>query len=329
MIKLANYIFSRIPQVEIGVRISYWKSELIHKYMQKFKRTKVKGVDSSKESAEGSCNVEVSLCDIEKELIKHGVNKGDILIVHSSMQKLSCTGAKPSEVIDMLLRIVGDDGTLVMPAIPKYKEAASLASGIDRISVDLSEEIWTYDVKKTPPWTGAIPYKLMKTEGARRGRHPLNTVVAKGRHVDEMFARELKTPQSLPCGPDSPWAYCAKHNAKIVALGVDLAHSLTMIHVAEDCYESEWPVNNWYRNRKFLVVDKGEEQTVEVRERHPKWAMHYSERKLDHDLAKNKISFKSTVGNIAITSVGSEALLTFLNCRKSKGYPYYLWRSTQ
>lgn len=329
MIKLANYIFSKLPQVEIAVRVAYWKSDLVHSYMQRFKRRSTKSDEASNASLERSNKPNVALREVESELIKHGVEKGSILIVHSSMQKLSRTGATPSEIIDMLLNLVGEAGTLVMPAIPKYKEAASLAAGIDRVSVDLSEEVWTYNVKKTPPWTGALPYKLMKTEGARRGRHPLNTVVAKGFHVSEMFARELSVPHSLPCGPESPWAYCAKHNAKVVALGVDLAHSLTMIHVAEDCYESEWPVKNWYRNRKFLVVDHEQEQIVEVRERHPKWAMHYSERKLDHDLARHGISCKTMVGDIAITSVDSEALLRFLNCRKAKGYPYYLWSMSQ
>ena len=34
----------------------------------------------------------------------------------------------------------------------------------------------------------------------------------------------------------------AKHGAKIVAMGADLAHSLTMIHLAEDLKGNDWPV---------------------------------------------------------------------------------------
>ena len=324
MNKLASYVFSRIPHLEIGVRVAYWRSERIHKYLQKFKQSPSSSKNRVLSGDVSQRKSVITLGDLEKEIRSHSIKEGDILIVHSSMQRLSCTGASPSEIIKLLLRIVGDTGTLVMPAIPKYKEAEVVASGIARVTADVSSEVWTYDVKKTPPWTGILPLKLMNTEGARRGRHPLNTVVAKGYHVNEMFGKELQTPMSTPCGPDSPWAYCAEHNAKVLALGVDLAHSLTMIHVAEDCYESTWPIKNWYRHRSFQVIDDDKQETVVVRERHPKWAMHYCERKLDYDLERNNVSRKTMIGDIDITSVDSKNLLNYLNGKKRTGYPYYL-----
>lgn len=322
MVRFIDYLFSRIPHLEIMARIIYWRYEWFHSFSQRVKSQKNRHAKPSSTYDQGGNTA--SLLDVENELRKHGVTTGDILVVHSSMQSLACTGASTGEVIDMLLRVIGESGTLVMPAIPKYKEAAVVASGVARITADLTDEVWTYDVQKTVPWTGALPYKLMKTPGARRGRHPLNTIVAKGFHVNEMFALELNSSHSTPCGPESAWAFCAKHNAKIVALGCDLAHSLTMIHVAEDCHEQDWPVAGWYRERTFLVKDEEVKTKVIVRERHPKWAMHYCERKLDFDLRRNNISKASKIGNITVTSVDSAPLLKFLEDKRSKAYPYYL-----
>lgn len=318
MIKFIHYLFARAPYIEIIIRLAYWRFTWVHSILTKFNKLYQHDI-----TARQSLTPNVSLSQLEIELREHGIGVGDILIVHSSMKSLSKTGATPSQIIEMLVNLLGNTGTLVMPAIPKYAEAIT---GIARIDSDLSSDIWTYDVQKTPPWTGAIPYKLMKTVGARRSRHPLNTVVAIGCHVDDMFSRELSRENSTPCGLDSSWAYCAQKNAKIVALGVDLAHSLTMIHVAVDSYEESWPIPGWYRNRQFNIKDNGTEKIVTVRERHPKWAMYYAERKLDRDLKNNGIAKSTKIGSISVISLESGSLLDFLNARKSTGYPYYLWR---
>lgn len=318
MLKFVYYFFARFPYLEVIARVLYWKSAWMHSLLSAlFKRKKSVAKKGTFSSSPG-----VSLELLEKELTDHGIGLGDILIVHSSMRSLVCTGSTPSQIIGMLIRVVGPTGTLVMPAIPKYDENVT---GLDRINADLSDLVLLYDVQKTPPWTGILPHTLMKIPKSRRGKHPLNTVVAYGAHVDDIFCGELLENYSTPCGPNSAWAYCAGKNAKIIALGVDLAHSLTMIHVAEDSYENDWPIPGWYRYRKFIVRDNGFEEVVNVRERHPKWAMFYAERKLDYDLSRNNISKKSYVGPIAVTSLESARLLEFLNKRKTSGYPFYLW----
>ena len=324
MIKKVYKIFSQVPQLEVGARLLYWKNPTLNALFKRLSH-------SSKKSAAITDKLinevnPITLYELATAIREHGVKSGDILIVHSSMQSLAPTGAAPSEIIDLLLDIVGDDGTLVMPAIPKYREAST---GTERITQDLSETTWTYDVQRTPPWTGALPHKLMRRPGAIRSRFPLNTVVAFGKHAQAMMAHELDAPNSTACGPNSAWAYCAEHNAKILMLGVDLAHSLTMIHVAEDCHENSWPISNWYRPRQFLVKDQGSETLVKVRERHPKWAMHYGERKLNTDLLREKVARKTQYKSLSIVSTESQALLRFLADRRRSGYPYFFWSISQ
>ncbi|WP_218509427.1 AAC(3) family N-acetyltransferase [Variovorax sp. dw_308] len=324
MIRTVKWIFSQVPQLEVGVRVLYWKYPAVNSLIKRVTRKSAKGAVTA------ACLVDrekpITLPALSEAIREHGVARGDILIVHSSMQSLAPTGATPGEIIDLLLDVVGDDGTLVMPAIPKYREAPI---GTERISQDLSQSVWTYDVQRTPPWTGALPHKLMKRPGAVRSRFPLNTVVAFGQHARAMMAHELGTPDSTPCGPNSAWAYCAKHNAKILMLGVDLAHSLTMIHVAEDCQEDNWPIAGWYRSRQFLVKYQGSEMLVNVRERHPKWAMYYGERKLNADLLHSGVARETRLESLPIISLESRALLRFLGDRRSRGYPYFLWSMSQ
>lgn len=323
MLRHIRSAFAQIPQLEVGVRLLYWKVPLFQSLVKRvFGRSNTPAADAKAITAEAP----VSLGDLANEIRRHGISTGDILIVHSSMQSLACTGASPAQVIEMLLGIVGSEGTLVMPAIPRYREAPQ---STDRLTRDVSKETWIYDVQRTPPWTGALPHKLMKTAGAVRSRFPLNTVVALGKHAATMMERELETPGALPCGPQSAWAYCANHGAKILMLGVDLAHSLTMIHVAEDCHEADWPIKGWYRSRQFLVKDSGTEELVNVRERHPKWAIHYGERKLDTDLLSYGIAKRTMAGTISITSLDASALLQYLGSRRDSGYPYFLWKIAQ
>lgn len=324
MIKVVKKVFSQIPQLEVGIRILYWKYPLVNSLIKRItrKRSKSPAITTNPGKVERS----FSLQDLADAIGKHGIGHGDILIVHSSMQSLAPTGATPAQVIDMLCDVLGPNGTLVMPSIPKYREAST---GTDRLTQDLSKTVWTYDVQRTPPWTGAIPHQLMKTPGAIRSRFPLNTVVALGSHARAMMEHELDAPDATPCGPSSAWAYCANHNAKILMLGVDLAHSLTMIHVAEDCYQDTWPVTDWYRPRQFLIKDNGEETLVRVRERHPKWAMHYGERKLNDDLLRSGVAQQTRLGPLPIISLESQALLGFLRSRAPSGYPYFLWTLSQ
>ena len=44
-----------------------------------------------------------------------GINKGDTLLVHSSLRSLG--GAKPEEVIEGLRDALGEEGTLVFPTL--------------------------------------------------------------------------------------------------------------------------------------------------------------------------------------------------------------------
>ncbi len=307
------------PYVEVLVRKAYWSNSGMNSAAQKLQQKLQRQTHQSERPATSV----VRFDDILAFLESSGVSPGGVLVVHSSMAELGKTNLTATSIIDRLREFIGPQGTLAMPAIPRY-EAEPV--GIERITADLSATEMTYDVKRTLPWTGALPLKLMLRKDSIRSSHPLNSMVALGPFAEEMMSRNLVGDRPLPCGENSSWNFCLQKGAKIVFLGVDVAHSLTMIHVAEDAYVDDWPIPNWYRDRIFRVLDKSGEHKCVVRERHPKWAMHYAERTLARDLLRFGIQKSIVAGGIDVAVIDAQELLAFLNGRKSAGYPYYMWK---
>lgn len=300
------------PYLEVAVRRIYWSNASLINLATKInlrKEVKTKIVD------------ETSLDNILEFLASNGVGSGALIVVHSSAEALKPTGKTPNQIIDELLALVGSTGTLAMPAFPKYKDQPT---GIDRMTSKVDNLVLEYNVKKSIPWTGLLPYKLMRYPGAVRSLHPLNTMVAIGPLAETMMANNLLGEKPLPCGSNSSWNFCATHGAKIIALGVDLAHSLTMIHVAEDSYEETWPIDGWYRDRKFIIVDNDCKREVVVKERHPKWAMHFAERTLSKDLKREKLLASREINGILVEILDAGKLIEFLNGRKKSAYPYFM-----
>jgi aminoglycoside 3-N-acetyltransferase len=309
-------IFELLPSAEVFSRNVYWRLAWLQEFVSK--ATKGKSTSAPKSSFSGT--------DLLTALRQVGIKEDDVIIVHSNMKELSSSGLNPTEIIHLLTHVLCPKGTLACPTFPLY---AKEPQGTAKLTKDLSNQEFVYDVQKTRPWTGELGRALMKTPGARRSIHPLNTITAYGAAVDRIFENETIDTLDLPCGPNSTWASLCQMNAKVIMLGVDLTHSLTMIHVAEDCYESEWPVKGWYRERLFKIKNQGSENLVTVRERHPKWAMSYAERKLSRDLFANGVAQKFSVGSLKVVVVESKNLIEFLRSKKKQAYPYYhTWLSS-
>jgi aminoglycoside N3'-acetyltransferase len=309
---LVSNILGWSPYLEVLVRRIYWNSP---------KLVELASSRSPRRPRPAAPAGEHTFDRIEGFLREAGIGAGDLIVVHSSAEALKPTGLGPSKIVDRMLALAGPSGTVAMPAFPRYDAEPQ---GIARMTADVSGLVLEYNVKRSIPWTGAVPLKLMQRSGSVRSAHPLNTMVARGPLARPMMEKNLEGDRPLPCGPNSSWKFCLDHGARIIALGVDMAHSLTMIHVAEDCHEDAWPVAGWYRERRFVVVEGDARREVLVRERHPRWAMHYAERTLSRDLTKRGIMRGATIDGIRVEVLEAKALMFFLESRKATGYPYYM-----
>jgi len=258
---------------------------------------------------------------IVKNLRNRGIKNGQILIVHSSYDLLENSGLLPEEINAQLLELVGVEGTLVMPAIRKYKEEGKTN---EYLTKNLDDIICTYDVKKSKVTSGFLPFMLMQRPDSIISRFPLNPIVAVGKHAGKMMQNNLEGINPSPHGPNSSWKFCVDNNAVVVGLGVDMPHFLTIMHVNEDC-DKDWPIDNWYRKRKFEIIDKDFNIKKEVLERRPRWGTYYfAENKFKKDLVSNDILKIETVEGLEISMIESNKLIKFLHNHPHKGYPYYI-----
>lgn len=164
----------------------------------------------------------------------------------------------------------------------------------------------------------------MQRDDSFVSRFPLNPVVAVGKHAKKMIKKNLEGNEPTPHGPNSAWKYCLDNNAIIIGLGVDMPHFLTMTHVNEECSEG-WPIKNWYRKRKFVIIDKDFKIQKEVLERKPIWGTIYlAENKYRKDLIRNNILKIETVEGLKISRIESDQLIHYLHNHSHKGFPYYV-----
>lgn len=118
--------------------------------------------------------------DIKEALRKLGLGEGDIVGVHSSLSSLGYVEGGADAVIDALLEVVGEAGSVVMPTystnrrrLPKSEEEAALG-------VTWKYKVLPFDPETTPCWTGAIPETFRKRPQALRGSDPAHSLAAVG-----------------------------------------------------------------------------------------------------------------------------------------------------
>ena len=312
---MLNKILGVFPLLEVIVRISYWKFRTLHSIAQKVVSQK-KAPSTKRVVSYGH-----DFSGVLKKLEDMGIENGDTIIVHSAYGKLKNFGLSPQEVIDALIKLVGEAGNIIMPAIPILKGQPKL---LDRFRLSNYTKVPLYDVKKSKCWTGLLAQTLLKMPGARRSRSPLNSMVVFGADASELVRNDLFSKDSLPCGDGSVLAISLKHNAKMVFLGVDEVHNMTMIHVVEDLYINDWPINNWFWKRPFEIVDGEYHETVVLAERNPFWALFYAERRFSRDLIKDGIVRRSFIGDVSVSVCENTKLVSYLRCKNINGYPYYI-----
>ena len=231
-------IMEQIPQLEVWARI-------VAGYMTGIKEIYKKNNVKKKKHIGNAPQVHKNvLIDYLKAL---KIQKGDILIVHSSLRPLKCFGMAPTEIIEELLKLVGDEGTLVMPAFCKYNE---------HIKGKFAEESVTefvYNVQESPAWTGVISDTFWRREDVIRSRYPDNPLAATGSCAREIFMQEAQG--DLAHGRYSSWKFCSDKHAKVLFLGIPAFNSITEIHLAEDLLDDRWPVKGWFKECHYKIID--------------------------------------------------------------------------
>ncbi|NLB82598.1 MAG: hypothetical protein GX800_13545, partial [Clostridiaceae bacterium] len=136
---------------------------------------------------------------IVKALQDVGIVSGDLLLFHSSKSAIGCIEGGDDTVIDALLEVVGEYGTILMPAFTRPYIAFD-----GRINKSRNFRPFNpLDLKNTENiTTGSIPKTLLSHPGAVRSRHSTHSWVGIGLRAEECISKhELFDP---PASKDSP-----------------------------------------------------------------------------------------------------------------------------
>ncbi|WP_307835202.1 AAC(3) family N-acetyltransferase [Streptomyces adelaidensis] len=173
------------------------------------------------------------LSRFQDTLAELGVRRGQVLVAHSS---LSGSGLSPTAVRDALLRALGPDGTLVVPAFTPEnsdtsREYRDRTEGMtERQRAEFRASMPPFDPVSTPcPTMGALAECVRTTPGAVRSVHPQTSFAGLGPR-----AAELLTGHDPHChlGERSPLAGLYEADARILLLRVGFS-VCTAFHLAE------------------------------------------------------------------------------------------------
>lgn len=159
---------------------------------------------------------------ISNQLAELGIEKGNTVLVHSSLKSLGGEVA-PLQVIDALSAALGNDGTLVLPAL-SY--------------LHCNKNNPVFDYYKTPSNVGVVAETFRTgVTGVVRSLCPTHSCCAFG--AKAKFITEGHILDSTPCGHNSPFKRVMDLGGKILFLGCGMRPNTSM-HAIEELFEPDY-----------------------------------------------------------------------------------------
>ena len=182
---------------------------------------------------DGSSMKTVIKSEIAAALRTVGLQRGDAVMVHTSLGKIGyvCGGAQA--VIEALIETVGEEGTVMMPtqSWKNLDPETGVHWDADETDWNRIRENWpAYDKNITPTNTmGAVAEMFRSWPGTVRSDHPARSVAAWGRHAEYLTkGHDL----SDIFGDASPIGKLYGLNGKVLLIGVDYDKN-TSLHLAD------------------------------------------------------------------------------------------------
>lgn len=204
----------------------YIKKLVPEKYKKLMRKNEAKKLKEYTESLQKLSEEEFRLIIIDKL----GIRAGDTVFIHSANTGLNLDFSS-FNILNILLDIVGPDGTVLFPAYPKKNSYDFLCSN----------EI--FDLKKSATYTGLLNEMARRHKSSFRSLHPTKSVVAIGANAKGLISGHNKSP--YPYDIDSPYYKITKVGAKIIGLGVE-SNYLSCVHCADDLMKEKFPVKVYH-----------------------------------------------------------------------------------
>jgi aminoglycoside 3-N-acetyltransferase len=173
---------------------------------------------------------------LARDLRRLGLAEGDLVCVHSSLSGVGYLVRGADTVIDALLAVVGERGTVMMPTF----------CGGDSTYRYVSAGPPPFDPEGSPITTGALPDRFRRCLGVRRSLHPTHSVAARGPLAERLIAGHERS--ATPFGDGTPYARLEELGGKVLLLN---SNANSLMHRAQE--EMDWP-NHYRPGRVALQV---------------------------------------------------------------------------
>ena len=181
----------------------------------------------------------INLNDVYTSLKEMGIENGDTIMVHSSLSYLN---ASAEEVIEMLKKLVGRDGNILMPTHPKLEKTEQ---GID-----------SYNSKTSKSTVGYLTEYFRNMPDVKRSLHPFSSVAVWGKDSDFFLEGNCDGDAPLPHGINSSYYKFAQKNGKTVCIGVTAKNRGTIKHVPEEIIDENLPLDIFEEIEVYLEDSK-------------------------------------------------------------------------
>jgi aminoglycoside 3-N-acetyltransferase len=142
-----------------------------------------------------------------------GVDSGDTLLVHSSYKSFGGVDGGPQTVIDALLEVLGEEGTLLMPTFN-----FDFCKGAD------------WDVRETPSQMGFMTNLVRTDPRAKRVFHPIYSFAVIGKYAEDFGNLRYKSSYAKI----SAFGKLRELDGKIMVVGLSYNDSMTFFHHIEE-----------------------------------------------------------------------------------------------
>lgn len=170
------------------------------------------------------------------DILNIGVKKGDVLLVHSSFKALKTKTLTPSLIIDAFLEVLGEEGTLIMPAL-----------SYDKVNKD--NPYFSYH--DTKACTGIISETFRNKPGVRRSLNPIHSFSVYGKLRDELTSKHQNDSKTL--WYNSPIYLMLTYQPKLLMLGCKLLPN-TFMHLVENLAYLPYRETKYVVN--FAIIDQ-------------------------------------------------------------------------
>jgi aminoglycoside 3-N-acetyltransferase len=222
----------------------------------------------------------------KQTLVQHlkqiGLQSGDSVLVHSSLSKIGFINGGSKTVVDALLEVLGDQGTLLFPSFP--------AVGKNKLYLD---EHPVFDIKNTPSQMGSITEYFRTMKGVLRSFHPTDAVCAIGPLAH--YYTDTHYGQITPYTNFSPFKKLCDQHGKILMLGTHLS-SCSNFHSLEDAVDFKYPVYDKKIYAIKMIDGNGKESIMKTKVHDPAYSSKRDCNAFKPLFLKEKVLADGTIG---------------------------------